>query len=304
MIIRNKTKVEVKKKGESSNLPARRLVGEMIIKSIMDEKFTELISSNVEFRDLLVAEHQYRKKRGKVIFGLLILIAVVIAGSAFLLRMSLQSDMKNVVTGELTYFKNRDKEMESTRSILLPMQQKVQQNLSQVSSELTLNRGYVDVIALDNLARSGSRSAFEELARIILRGGEKGVFAEQKMTDLKAYYAMFGEPKRLNVSLGDLVIVKNAKVVSYDSLSTNDLTQLLKSPNATMLNVYQILALLWDKNITHSDEIELLNILTKSQNLPATIATCSLLEKFYKQQTTMFEFDKWKIFLAKRIYYK
>ncbi|MFZ4621810.1 MAG: hypothetical protein ACOYNS_14710 [Bacteroidota bacterium] len=303
MSLKNKIKIGIKKKEDAPNLPARRLVGEMIIKSIMDEKFSELIASNVEFRDLLVEEHQYRKKRGKVIFGLLILIAVVIAGSAVMLKFSLQSDMKKVVTGEMSYFKNREKDLETTRSMLIPMQKNVERNLNQVSAELSLNRGYVDVIALENLARDGSKTAFDELARIIARGGDKAVFADKKMADLKEYFAMFAEPKHQNVHLGDLAITKNGTNVSSDSLSTMDLIQLLKFPNVTMISAYQILSLLWDKNITKADEVELLNILTKSQNLPASIAACSYMKRFYKQPTSMFEFDQWKLFLAKKVFY-
>ena len=294
-----------------SNLPVKPLKGELLLRGILDQKFNEfgialreefdrqVITGQSELRDTLFRERNDRKRANRLIFGFLSVVVFLLVVNIFFIMNTTESSVKTAVNKEFAIFEQKTKE--TTKSLFSPIQQTVEKNLNRVSSELSLSRGYIDVFALEGLARNGSRSAFEELVKTVNRGGAKGAFAGNKLKELKDYYSLLSEPKRQNLTLGELSVVKGGATTVTDSLSAVELIYVLNSPGATLPQIHQILTLLWDQHLTKDHENELWNILQNSQNLPAAIATCSILQKNFGNRGTIFDFAKWKSFLENRM---
>lgn len=296
---------------ESSNFPAKPPKGEVLLKAILDQKFSEfgvalreefdrqVLTGNSELRDSIFRERNDRKRANRLIFSFLSIVLVLLALNIFFILNTTESSVKSAVSKEFIVFEEKNKE--TTKSLFVPMQKTVEKNLSQVTSELSLSRGYIDVFALEGLARNGSRSAFDELVRTVNRGGAKGSFASTKLKEIKSYYAILSEPKRQNLTLGELSVVKGGAITVTDSLSAIELIYVLNSPGASIPQIHQILTLLWDLTLTRDHEHELWNIIQNSQNLPAVIATCSLLQKNFGNRGSIYDFGKWKAFLENRM---
>ncbi|MFA6467856.1 MAG: hypothetical protein WCW35_03090 [Bacteroidota bacterium] len=294
-----------------SNLPMKPLKGEVLLRGILDQKFNEfgialreefdrqVISGNSELRDALFRERNDRKRANRVIFGFLSVVVLLLVANIFFIVNTTESSVKTALTQEFTLFEQKSKE--TTQSLFVPIQKTVESNLNRVSSELSLSRGYIDVFALEGLARNGSRSAFEELVKTVNRGGAKGSFAGNKLKELKDYYSLLTEPKRQNLTLGELSVVKGGASTVTDSLTAVELIYVLNSPGATLPQIHQILTQLWDQQLTKDHENELWHILQNSQNLPAAIATCSLLQKNFGNRGSIYDFAKWKAFLENRM---
>jgi hypothetical protein len=287
------------------------LKGEVLLRGILDQKFNEfgialreefdrqVISGNSELRDALFRERNDRKRANRVIFGFLSVVVLLLVANIFFIVNTTESSVKTALTQEFTLFEQKSKE--TTQSLFVPIQKTVESNLNRVSSELSLSRGYIDVFALEGLARNGSRSAFEELVKTVNRGGAKGSFAGNKLKELKDYYSLLTEPKRQNLTLGELSVVKGGASTVTDSLTAVELIYVLNSPGATLPQIHQILTQLWDQQLTKDHENELWHILQNSQNLPAAIATCSLLQKNFGNRGSIYDFAKWKAFLENRM---
>jgi hypothetical protein len=295
----------------TSNLPVKPPKGELLLKAILDQKFDEfgialreefdrqVLAGNSELRDAIFRERNDRKRANRLIFGLLSVVVILLVFNIFFVLNTTESSVQSAVTREFGIFEQKSKE--TTASLFVPMQKTVEKNLNQVTSELSLSRGYIDVFALEGLARNGSRSAFEELVRTVNRGGAKGSFAASKLKELKQYYSLLSEPKRQNLTLGELSVVKGGATTVTDSLSAVELIYVLNSPGASLPQIHQILTQLWDLNLTRDHENELWNILQNSQNLPAAVATCSILQKNFGNRGSIFDFAKWKAFLENRM---
>ncbi|NUN71316.1 MAG: hypothetical protein HUU02_16580 [Bacteroidetes bacterium] len=306
-----KTVTKAAEPSESSSLPVKPLKGELLFKAILDQKFNEfglslreefdrqVISGHSELRDAIFRERNERKRAHRLILGFLGLVVVLLGVNIFFVLNTTEKSVNSAVSKEFTVFEEKSKE--TTKSLFIPMQKSVEKNLNQVTAELSLSRGYIDVFALEGLARNGSRSAFEELVRTVNKGGAKGSFAANKLKELKDYYAILAEPKRQNLTLGGLSVVKAGATTVTDSLSAIELIYVLNSPGATIGQVHQILTQLWDIPLTNDHQNEFWNILQNSQNLPASIATCSLLQKNFGNRGSMYEFAKWKAFLESRM---
>lgn len=296
---------------EHSTLPVKPLKGEILLKAILDQKFNEfgvalreefdrqVLTGNSELRDAIFRERNDRKHANRLIFGFLSIVVILLVFNIFFVLNTTESSVNSAVSKEFTIFEEKSKE--TTRSLFVPIQKTVEKNLTQVTSELALSRGYIDVFALEGLARNGSRSAFEELVKTVNRGGGKGSFAANKLKELKEYYSLLSEPKRQNLTLGELSVVKGGASTVTDSLSAIELIYVLNSPGASLPQIHQILTLLWDQNLTRDHEHEFWNILQNSQNLPAAVATCAILQKNYGNRGSIFEFTKWKAFLENRM---
>jgi len=296
---------------EKSNLPVKPIKGEILIKAILDEKFNEfgvalreefdrqVVSGNSELRDAIFRERNERKRANRLIFGFLSLVILLIVFNIFFVYNSTENSINTAVSREFGVYEEKNKE--TTKSLFIPLQKTVEKNLTQVTSELSLSRGYIDVFALEGLARNGSRSAFEELVKTVNRGGAKGNFASNKLKELKDFYFLLTEPKRQNLTLGELSVVKEGSNTTTDSLTAIELIYVLNSPGATLPQIHQILTLLWQQTLTSDHENELWHILQNSQNLPATIATCSILQKNFGNRGSVYDFAKWKAFLENRM---
>ncbi len=296
---------------ESSQLPVKPLKGELLFKAILDQKFNEfgvslreefdrqVISGHSELRDAIFRERNDRKRANRLIFGFLFTVVALLAVNIFFVLNTTESSVNSAVSKEFSLFEEKSKE--TTKSLFIPMQRTVEKNLNQVTAELSLSRGYIDVFALEGLARNGSRSAFEELVKTVNRGGAKGAFASNKLKELKDYYSILAEPKRQNLTLGGLSVVKAGATTVTDSLSAIELIYVLNSPGATITQVHQILTQLWDIPLTNDHENEIWNILQNSQNLPASIATCAILQKNFGNRGSIYDFAKWKSFLETRM---
>lgn len=312
-MLKKRRKVVTKADNEEnvSNLPIKQLKGELLLKVILDQKFNEfglslkeefdrqVMTGNSELRDAIFRERNDRKYANRLIFGFLTAVILLLAANIFFILNTTETSVKSAVNKEFGAFEQKNKE--NTATLFIPLRQTVEKNLNQVSSELSLSRGYIDVFALEGLARNGSRSAFDELVKTVNRGGAKGNFAGSKLKELKEYYSLLSEPKRQNLTLGSLNVVKAGSNTMTDSLSGIELIYILNSPGATLPQIHQILTLLWDQTLTKDHENELWSILQNSQNLPAAIATCSILQKNFGNRASLFDFAKWKSFLEKRM---
>lgn len=296
---------------ETSQLPVKPLKGELLFKAILDQKFNEfgvslreefdrqVISGHSELRDAIFRERNDRKYANRLIFGFLTVVVLLLGVNIFFILNTTESSVNSAVSKEFSLFEEKSKE--TTKTLFIPMQRTVEKNLSQVTAELSLSRGYIDVFALEGLARNGSRSAFEELVKTVNRGGAKGTFASNKLKELKDYYSILSEPKRQNLTLGGLSVVKGGATTVTDSLSAIELIYVLNSPGATITQVHQILTQLWDIPLTNDHQNEIWNILQGSQNLPASIACCSILQKNFGNRGSIYDFAKWKSFLESRM---
>lgn len=308
---RSKPVTNPKKEDEISNLPIKQSKGEIFLRAILDQKFSDfgvalrdefdrmVMTGNSELRDAIFRERKERSHANRLIFGFMSFIALLLVVNIFFMVTTTDSSVKTAVAKEFAVFEQKNKE--NTAVLFDPIKQTVENNLHQVSAELALNRGYIDVFALDGLARNGSRRAFEELVKAVNRGGAKGKFASNKLKELKEYYSMLGEPKQQNLTLGSLSVIKAGSVTMTDSLSSIELIYILNSPGVTLPQIHQILTLLWNKNLTRDHENELRQILQSSQNLPAAIAVCSLLQKNFGNRGSIYDFAKWKAFLENRM---
>ncbi len=294
-----------------SNLPVKQSKAELFIRAVLDQKFNEfglslrdefdrqVMTGNSELRDAIFRERNDRKRSNRLIFGFLSFVVVLLIGNIIFVMSTTESSVKSAVSKEFTQFEVKNRE--NTSILFNPIRQSVEKNLSQVTSELALSRGYIDVFALEGLARNGSRSAFEELVKTVNRGGGKGDFASTKLKELKGYYSLLSEPKRQNLTLGTLAISKGGASTSTESLTAVELIYVLNSPGATLPQIHQIMTLLWEQDLNKDHENELWSILQNSQNLPAAIATCSLLQKNFGNRGSMYDFAKWKSFLESRM---
>lgn len=294
-----------------SNLPAKQSKAEIFLRGVLDQKFNEfglalrdefdrqVMTGNSELRDAIFRERNDRKRSNRLIFGFLSLVVVLLIGNIIFVMNTTESSVKSAVSKEFSHFELKSKE--NTSLLFSPIRQSMERNLNQVTSELALSRGYIDVFALEGLARNGSRSAFEELVRTVNRGGGKGNFASAKLKELKEYYSLLSEPKRQNLTLGSLSISKGGAATTTEALSPVELIYILNSPGATLPQIHQIMTLLWDQELTKDHETELWSILQNSQNLPAAVATCSLLQKNFGNRGSMYDFAKWKSFLESRM---
>lgn len=308
---RKKTTTPSENEAENSNLPAKPLKGELLLRAMLDQKFNEfglalrdefdrqVMSGHSELRDSLFRERNERKKANRLVLAFLSFVTLLLIINIFFVLSTTEKSVKTAVTDEFTHFEVKSRE--HTNALFSPIRQSMETNLNKVTSELALSRGYIDVFALEGLARNGSRSAFEELVRITGEGGGKGQFASTKLKELKEFYNLLSEPKRQNLTLGSLNITKAGAATVTDSLSPIELIYVLNSPGASLPQIHQILTGLWDVPLTRDHENEMWNILQNSQNLPAAIATCSLLQKNFGNRASMYEFAKWKSFLEKRM---
>ncbi|MFZ4620942.1 MAG: hypothetical protein ACOYNS_10300 [Bacteroidota bacterium] len=294
-----------------SNLPAKQSKAEVFLRGVLDQKFNEfglalrdefdrqVMTGNSELRDAIFRERNDRKRSNRLILGFLSFVVVLLIGNIIFVMNTTESTVKSAVSKEFSHFELKSKE--NTSQLFNPIRQSMERNLNQVTSELALSRGYIDVFALEGLARNGSRSAFEELVKTVNRGGGKGNFASAKLKELKEYYSLLSEPKRQNLTLGSLSISKGGANTTTESLSAVELIYILNSPGATLPQIHQIMTLLWDQDLTKDHETELWSILQNSQNLPAAIATCSLLQKNFGNRGSLYDFAKWKSFLESRM---
>ena len=311
-MLRRKPKLATSSENDvsTSKLPAKPLKSELFLKSILDQKFNQfgielhqefdrqVTTVNSELRDAIFRESKGQKNINRLIIIFLSAVLILLVGNIFFTRNTIESNVQSAVAKELTLFDTRNREM--TKSLFIPIQQSIEKNLMLVSSELSLNRGYIDVFTLEGLARNGSKPAFDELMKTLNRGGTKGAFAENKLKELKNYFSILAEPNNQNLTLGDHPITKNGQTALTDSLSVGELISGLKSPNITLSQAHQILTLVWNQTLTIDDEQQLHDILQNTRNLPAAIATCSILQKNFGAQGSMYDFAKWKTFLESR----
>jgi hypothetical protein len=267
---------------------------------LRDEFERQVFQANAEIRTFIIDESRARKRWLRVIFILLGLIVILIGCTAYLIVNSTQKNMQTALTKGLSEFELRSQQQ--TSSLLNPMRENVEQNLNNVTSQLALSRSYIDVYALEGLARAGSRSAFEDMNVIVKRGGEKSKFAQMKIGEIKFIYSILAEPKKQNLTLGEVNVTRAGKVLIADSLSDMELLYVMNSPNATLPQTHHIMTLLWNRDLDKDMENEYWSILQNSRNLPASIAVCSILRnKFGKSPGDIFEFSKWKSFLESRM---
>ncbi|MEW5799167.1 MAG: hypothetical protein AB1728_09195 [Bacteroidota bacterium] len=307
--MKTRRKNEIQESGKSS-IPARVPKSETIIRQVFNQKMEEvgffikeeidrqIYTATRDIQDILEKERQQRRQAYKLIYSLLIVLLFITTAVVYY-QVNSETSIKNVIAKELSIFEDGNKK--NTESLFLPIKQSVEKNLNRISNDLELNRTYIDIFALEGLSRNGSRLAFQELVKMTKRGGDKARFASIKVNELKNYYSILSEPKKQNVTLGELSVLKANVTTTIDALNDIELIYLLSSPSSNLSQIHHIMTILWNKEITKDMENELWNILQNSQNLAATIATCSLLHKNFGAKGSIYDFAQWKAFLESRM---
>ncbi len=304
---RKYTEQEIK---EEQTTSARKSTS-LIVKSIVEQKLHEfglvlhdeferqVYQANAEIRTFIIEESRARRRMSKAMFALFGLVVILLTFNTYLFLKPSGEEISTQLKSEFSSFEQRSQDQ--TKSILVPMKENVEQNLSNVASQLEISRSYIDVYALEGFARNGSRSAFEELLQISLKGGERGRIAKTKIDEIKQYFNVLSNPKKQNLTLGEVSVIRDAQVVSADSLSDMELLYVMNSTNASIAQIHHLMTLLWKKELTKDMENEYWSVLQSSRNLPACIAVCSILKNKFGERGSIYDFAKWKRFLEERV---
>lgn len=305
--VKKKTKIAEKKPEQSIT----RKSTSVVVKGVVEQKLNEfgivlrdeferqVYQANAEIRTFIIEESRSRKRLARMTFSLFALVIVLIGINMYLFLNTTETAVASSLQKEFSAFEQRSQQQ--ANSILVPMKENVEQNLNNVTSELVLNRSYIDVYALEGLARNGSRSAYEELVAISKRGGEKGKFAQNKIKEIQYLYSILNEPKKQNLTLGEISVIRSGQIMMADSLSDMELLYVMNSSNATISQIHHIMSLLWKKELNKDMENEYWNILQNSRNLPASIAVCSLLKNKFGGKYSIYDFAQWKRILEERM---
>jgi hypothetical protein len=247
----------------------------------------------------LASERRERQRLARVttvglatVGGLLVLATVVILSSiGSAVRDTLAYEM-----AELTSTTAR-----TIRAGTEPVQQTVDRQTEMMTRASEMERVLVSLYGYEHLAMSGSRQAFVELRRLTARKDDAGLIARDRIRQITSRYAILATPQRGNIRVGEFSVVKGDSIARLAALESAELVYVLGSPDATLSQVHRVMSILWDRPFDKALERELWSLLQRSNNLPASVAVCSLLKSKHGTKADMYDFDAWRGFLAKRI---
>jgi hypothetical protein len=182
-----------------------------------------------------------------------------------------------------------------------PVQETVERQSEMMKRAADMERLLVSLYGYEHLAMSGSRQAFVELRKLATRQDDAGIIARDRMAQITSRYAVLATPQRGNIRVGEFSVIRGDSTLRLTALTSAELVYVLGSPDATLNQVHQVMSLLWDRPLDKGLERELWSLLQRSNNLPASVAICSLLKGRFGTRATMYDFDTWRSFLAKRL---
>ncbi len=104
---------------EAPPLEVKRLIGEVYLKSILDQHCAELLAANKTLKDLVLREARHKRSVNTVVFSLLTLIAVLLFASLVILPIAIESFVKTTIAQEHALTRGND----TTTSRTLPIKE-------------------------------------------------------------------------------------------------------------------------------------------------------------------------------------
>ncbi|MDE3057970.1 MAG: hypothetical protein KGJ59_08435 [Bacteroidota bacterium] len=200
-------------------------------------------------------------------------------------------------------------------SSLAALEQSVAKQLARRNSEIM---SYLETLrgttSLDSMAQHGSRAAFTEMLTLSSTVGKgEGAMPRQPagrlgsppspvqkdLFNAKLRYAVLRSPA-YSTRKEHAPFVLNNDTTNIDELSAPQLVKLMQDSSLSLEQVHAVMSRLWTVQ-PGEITVDLLLLLQRSDNLAASIATCSLLSHYYGPKADIYEFNKWIQFLKTKL---
>lgn len=225
--------------------------------------------------------------------GLLLVLATIV------LLSSIGSSVRDTLAYEMAELTSTT--ARTIRAGTEPVQQTVERQSEMMTKAAEMERLLVSLYGYEHLAMSGSRQAFVELRKLAARNDDAGLIARNRMSQITSRYQVLAAPQRGTLRVGEFAVTRGDTAMRLSSLSSAELVYVMGSPDASLTQVHQVMSILWDRPLDKGLERELWSLLQRSNNLSASIAVCSLLKGKHGTRATMYDFDAWRGFVARRL---
>lgn len=252
-----------------------------------------------QLSDELADERKERRRFQRVVTVGLAGVATLLVLATIVLLSSIGSSVQDTLAYEMAELTSTT--ARTIRAGTEPVQQTVERQSEMMARSAEMERVLVSLYGYEHLAMLGSRQAFIELRKMSIRQDEAGVIARNRLGQITARYQVLALPNRGNIRVGEASVLRGDTLMHLTSLSPAELVYVLGSPDASLNQVHSVMSLLWDMPLDKTLERELWSLLQRTNNLPASIAICSLLKGKHGTRATMYDFDAWRSFLAKRV---
>lgn len=267
--------------------------------SLRDEVMRQAALGFQQLSAEIVAERRERQHFQRVLtIGLAAIVTLVVLATIVLLS-SIGSSVRDTLAYEMAELTSTT--ARTIRSGTEPVQQTVERQSEMMTKAAEMERLLVSLYGYEHLAMSGSRQAFVELRRLAARNDDAGLIARNRMSQITSRYQVLAAPQRGTLRVGEFAVTRGDTAIRLPSLSSAELVYVMGSPDASLTQVHQVMSILWDRPMDKPLERELWSLLQRSNNLSASIAVCSLLKGKHGTRATMYDFDAWRSFLAKRL---
>lgn len=267
--------------------------------SLRDEVMRQAALGFQQLSAEIVAERRERQQFQRVLtIGLAAIVTLVVLATIVLLS-SISSSVRDTLAYEMAELTSTT--ARTIRAGTEPVQQTVERQSEMMTKAADMERVLVSLYGYEHLAMAGSRQAFVELQRLATRKDDAGLIARDRITQITSRYGVLSAPQRGNIRVGEWSVVRRDSAVHLTSLSSAELVFVLGSPDASLSQVHQVMSILWDRPMDKPLERELWSLLQRSNNLPASVAIGSLLKSKFGTRASMYDFDAWRTFLAKRL---
>ncbi len=244
-------------------------------------------------------ERRERERLTRIINVGLAGIGILLVVATIVILSSIGSNMRDTLALEMATLTSTT--AQTIRAGTEPVRETVDRQTEAMARAAQIERALVSVYGYEHLATTGSKLAFTELRKLAARKDDAGLIARDRLQQIHAQYKFLELPQRGNIRVADLQVVRAGVATSLDSLSSRELVYVLNAPGTSLAQIHRGMSLLWDRPFDKDLERELWSSLQTSNNLPAAVATCSLLKKQFGTRLDMFDFDGWRAFLAKRL---
>lgn len=244
-------------------------------------------------------ERRERERFQRIVTVGLTGLAVLLILATIVLLSSIGSSVRDTLAYEMAELTSTT--ARTIRAGTEPVQQTVERQSEMMTKAAEMERVLVSLYGYEHLAMSGSRQAFVELRKLASRRDDAGLIARDRITQITSRYAILATPIRSNIRVGEPTVFRGDTLTRLSLLSSAELVYVMGAPDASLNQVHQVMSLLWDRPMDKELERELWSLLQRSNNLPASVAVGSLLKGKFGTRATMFDFDAWRSFLAKRL---
>jgi hypothetical protein len=267
--------------------------------SLRDEVMRQAALGFQQLSAEIIAERNERQRFQRILTVGLAAIGTLIVLATIMLLSSIGSSVRDTLAYEMAELTSTT--ARTIRAGTEPVQQTVERQSEMMTKAAEMERVLVNLYGYEHLAMSGSRQAFVELQKLAARRDDAGLIARSRIGQITSRYSVLSAPQRGNIRVGEWVVSRADSTVRLAALSSSELVFVMGSPEANLSQVHQVMSVLWDRPMDKVLERELWSLLQRSNNLPASVAICSLLKGKHGTRATMYDFDAWKSFLAKRL---